>query len=98
MAPLTVIAPVLYFLFLGYFFAMWARFIVDLVRAFRHDWRPRGFGLVLAEGIYAVTDPPIKLVRRVLPPLSWGPVALDFGWSITMLLVIVGLYTASRLG
>ncbi len=98
MTPLSVIGTVLYILFLGYFFAMWARFVLDLVRAFHHDWKPHGFGLVVAESVYTITDPPIKLVRRVLPPLSLGPVALDFGWSITMILVIVGIYTTSRLG
>ncbi len=98
MTPLAVIGAILNFLFLVFFFAMWARFILDLVRAFRHDWKPRGFGLVIAESSYTITDPPIKFVRRILPPLSLGPVALDFGWSITMIVVIIGIYTTSRLG
>jgi YggT family protein len=39
-----------------------------------------------------VTDPPIKFFRRLVPQLSMGPVAIDFGWSLTMLACIVGLY------
>ena len=87
----NVIATVLYYLFLLFFFSMWGRFAVDLVRTFSRSWRPRGFGLVLAETAYTVTDPPIRFFRRVLPPLRLGPVAIDFGWSLTMLVCIVCL-------
>ncbi|MEY9953259.1 YggT family protein [Leifsonia sp. EB34] len=88
----SIIANVLYYVLLIYFFVLWARFVLDLVRTFARQWRPRGFGLVLAESTYAVTDPPIRFFRRIIPPLSMGPVAIDFGWSLTMLVVIIGLY------
>jgi YggT family protein len=90
----SIIATVAYYLFLLYFFTMWARFIVDLVRALSHSWRPKGFGLLLVELMYSVTDPPIKFFRRLVPRMSMGPIAIDFGWSITMLLCIVGLYVS----
>ncbi|AAT89326.1 hypothetical protein ATY41_04135 [Leifsonia xyli subsp. xyli] len=92
MLVVSVIANVLYYVLLIYFFVLWARFVLDLVRTFARQWRPRGVGLVLAESAYVATDPPIRFFRRVLPPLSMGPVALDFGWSLTMLVVIIGLY------
>jgi YggT family protein len=88
----SVLATIVYYLLLLYFFLLWARFVVDLVRAFSRSWRPHGFGLVLAESMYVVTDPPIKFFRKLIPPLSMGPVAIDFGWSLTMLVCIVGLY------
>ena len=44
---------------------------------------------MLAEGVYTVTDPPIRFFRRLLPPLRVGGVAFDFGWSLTMLIVII---------
>jgi YggT family protein len=68
---------------------MWARLILDLVRFLNHDFRPSGFGLVLAEATYAVTDPPIKLVRRVVPMIRIGNIALDLSWTIVMLVAIV---------
>ena len=46
-------------------------------------------GLVLAEVVFSVTDPPIKVVRRVIPPLRVGGAALDFAWSIVMLACII---------
>lgn len=92
MLVVSLIASVVYYLLLIYFFLLWARFVIDLVRAFRRSWRPRGLGLVLAEIMYAVTDPPIKMFRRLLPAVSLGPVALDFGWSLTLLATIIAMY------
>jgi YggT family protein len=96
-SPLSLIATIVYFLLLIYFFLMWGRFILDLVQGFVRSWRPRGALLFIAEVAYTLTDPPIKFVRRILPPLRLGPVALDFGWSITMLAVIILMYVALAL-
>ncbi|SEC28782.1 YggT family protein [Paramicrobacterium humi] len=87
-----VIGNILYLVLLLYFFVMWGRFILDLMRTFNRAWRPRGAGLVAAEFVYSVTDPPVKFFRRVFPPLRFGSVALDFGWSITMLCVIIAMF------
>jgi len=84
-----IIATVVYFLLLLYFFIMWGRFVLDLVRTVRRGWRPQGGLLVVAEVVYTVTDPPIRFFRRLIPPLRLGGVALDFGWSIVMLIVII---------
>ncbi|MFZ7087772.1 YggT family protein [Curtobacterium sp. RRHDQ10] len=86
---MSAVVSILYYLVLLYFFVMWARFVLDLVRNFNQRWRPTGAVLVGAEFVFAVTDPPIRAVRRVLPPLRMGVVALDFGWSIVMLVVII---------
>jgi YggT family protein len=85
----SVIATILYYLLLIYFFAMWARFALDLVRTFNPRWRPAGGLLVASEVVLTITDPPIRAIRRALPPLRLGPVALDFGWTIVMLVVII---------
>ncbi|MBC7518269.1 MAG: YggT family protein [Microbacteriaceae bacterium] len=68
---------------------MWARFLLDLARSFARNWRPSGVGLVVAEAVFTITDPPVRAVRRVIPPLRIGGLALDFGWSIVMLGVII---------
>ena len=95
MFVVSLVASILYYVLLLYFFVLWGRFVLDLVRTFSRHWRPRGFGLVLAESAYVVTDPPIKFFRRLIPPLSMGPIAIDFGWSLTMLVVIIGLYVTA---
>lgn len=88
-SPVSIIATVIYVALTIFFVFMWARFILDLVRTFARRWRPHGIGLVLAEAAYVVTDPPIKVVRRVIPPLRIGGAALDFAWSIVMLACII---------
>jgi YggT family protein len=89
---ISVIATVVYYLLLAYFFIMWARFVLDLVRGFSRDWRPKGATLIVAEVVFTLTDPPLRAVRRVIKPLRIGGAALDFGWSIVMLVVIVLIY------
>jgi YggT family protein len=44
---------------------------------------------VAAELVYTVTDPPIKLLRRFIPPLRIGPVAIDFAFALTMLICFI---------
>ena len=68
---------------------MWARLIFDFVMAINRDWRPHGLAVVVAEIVFTITDPPIKLVRRVLPPLRFGNVALDLSWTVVMLVAIL---------
>ena len=58
-------------LVLGTFIALlFVRFIVDWIQVFARSWTPRGPVLVILEGIYTITDPPIKALRKV----PWQPV------------------------
>lgn len=58
------------------------RMILGFVMSFSRDWRPRGAMLVLAEVIFTVTDPPIKMLRRLIPPLRLGHARLDIGFLV----------------
>jgi len=92
-----LIATIAYYVLLIFFLLMWARFVLDLAQSFSRGWRPKGPVLVIAEVAYTVTDPPIRRVRKILPPVRLGSVALDFGWSIIMLAVIILMSVASGL-
>ncbi|MCW2767217.1 MAG: YggT family protein [Nocardioides sp.] len=71
---------------LWFFIAMlWVRFVVDWVQVFARSWSPHGVLLVLLELVYSVTDPPIKALRRVIPPLRIGNFALDLSFLIVMI-------------
>ena len=70
-----------------YFFVLIARLVFDWVQVFARDWRPKGPILVLANGVYAATDPPLRALRRVIPPLRLGGVALDLAFLVLILLV-----------
>ncbi|QYF74727.1 YggT family protein [Cryobacterium sp. PAMC25264] len=97
MSVVSLIGALLYYVLLLYFFVMWGRFIVDLVRGVNRSWRPHGVVLVLIEFVYTVTDPPVNFFRRLFPPLRVGPIAFDFGWSLTMLCVIIGMWITAIL-
>ena len=90
---MNVIGQVLHGLLWGFIALLWVRFIVDWVQVFARSWAPRGVLLVLLEVVYSITDPPIKALRRVIPPLRIGNFALD----LSFLIVFVGAYIASRL-
>jgi|TARA_B110000914_G_C15182834_1_gene318141 YggT family protein len=65
-----------------------ARFILDWVRLLARQWRPQGMVAVLCEGIYAVSDPPLRTVRGVIPPIRLGGAALD----LSPMILLFGLY------
>ena len=76
---------------------MWIRFVVDWVQVFARNWTPTGFLLVVLEAVYSVTDPPIKALRRVVPPLRIGTIAIDLSFIIVMLTAYVLLYVVGNL-
>lgn len=72
-----------------YIIVLIARIVLEYVFFFARDWRPTGFVLLLVEGVYTVTDPPLKLLRRFIPPLRIGGVALDLAFVVLFILVQV---------
>ena len=80
-----------------YLVVLIARLVFDWVQVFARDWRPRGPILVLANGVYSLTDPPLKALRRVIPPLRIGSIALDLAFIILFVLVSLAQSFAGRL-
>ncbi|WP_125098386.1 YggT family protein [Leucobacter chromiireducens] len=72
-----------------YTLVLWARFILDWVTVLNRNFRPRGIWAVLVEFVYTITDPPIRMFRRLLPPIRLGQVSIDLGWMLTMLVCII---------
>ena len=70
------------------------RMIFGWVQVFARDWRPTGFVLVLAEAIFTVTDPPLKVLRRFIPPLRLGMVAMDLSFMVLFIVVLILLEVA----
>lgn len=86
---LKLVASIVNSLLLVYVLLLLVRLILEYIPMFNRSWRPRGAGLVAAEIVYTVTDPPIKLLRRFIPPLRLGPVAVDLAFPLTMLVCFV---------
>ena len=64
-----------------------ARIVLEFVRMFARSWMPSGRSAIAVESVYTVTDPPVKLLRRVIPMVRVGGVALDL--SLMILLIVV---------
>jgi YggT family protein len=80
-----------------FFVLLIGRLVLDYVQMFARSWRPRGPLLVVAEAIYTVTDPPLRALRTVIPPLRLGAISLDLSFLVLVLLVQVGIYLAGYL-
>lgn len=87
-----IIGQILYGVIFFFIALLWVRFIVDWVQVFARSWQPRGALLVVLEGVFTATDPPINALRRFVPPLRIGSVALD----LSFLIVMVGAYLLLR--
>jgi YggT family protein len=67
---------------------LFARFVVDWVMVLARGWRPHGFVAAGLEVVYATTDPPLKALRRIIPPLNLGSVRLDLGFMVLLIVVL----------
>ena len=73
------------------------RLVLDYIQMFARSWRPTGVLLVVAEVVYTITDPPLKALRRVIPPLRLGSITLDLSFLVLVVLVQIGIYLAGYL-
>ena len=71
------------------FYALICRLVLDWIQVLAREWRPRGPVLIFAEFIYSVTDPPLKFLRRLIPPLSLGGIRLDLAFLVLILAVSI---------
>ena len=81
---MQIFGQTLYIILLVFIGLLWIRFIVDWVQVFARQWTPHGPLLVALEGVYSATDPPIVALRKVVPPLRIGSVALDLSFLLVM--------------
>lgn len=68
-------------------FLLLARIVVEMVASFSRGWSPKGFVAVILEGLFTVTDPPVKALRKVIKPVRLGQVSLD----LSVLVLFIGL-------
>jgi YggT family protein len=83
-----VVGAILYWLLRIFIFLLLIRLVVDWVQVFARSWSPKGVVLFVLEIVYTITDPPIRFVRRFVPPLRIGSIALD----TSFLIVLVAAY------
>ncbi|OBF94517.1 hypothetical protein A5791_00035 [Mycobacterium sp. 852002-51163_SCH5372311] len=70
------------------------RIVIEFIRSFSRDWRPTGITVVILEIIMSITDPPVKLLRRLIPQLTIGAVRFDLSIMVLLLVVFIGWQVA----
>ena len=80
---------VAYYVLFAFWLLLTARVVAELVRAFAREWRPAGGVAVTLESIYTVTDPPVRLARRLIPMVRIGGVGLDVSIMVLLLVVFI---------
>jgi YggT family protein len=89
-----VLQIVLKYVLTIYLVILVGRMIFGWIQVFAREWRPTGIVLVLAEAIFTATDPPLKFLRRFIPPLRLGMVALDLSFMVLFIVVLILLEVA----
>lgn len=82
-----MIAFILWWAITIYVWILLARIILSWVPMMAPGWQPKGLVLVLVEGIYTLTDPPIRALSKIMPPVRLGNVSLDL--SVLALLLVL---------
>ena len=72
-----------------YLVVLIGRMIFGWVQVFARDWRPSGILLVIAEGIFTITDPPLKFLRRFIPTVRLGMMALDLSFMVLFFVILI---------
>ena len=72
-----------------YLVVLVGRMIFSWVQVFAREWRPSGILLVIAEGIFTITDPPLKFLRRFIPTFRLGMVALDLSFMVLFFGILI---------
>lgn len=85
-------------LLLVFLVLLFARFVVDWVMVLARHWRPSGLVAAGLEIVYATTDPPLKAVRKIIPPLNLGTIRLDLGFMVLLIAVYILRGFVSQLG
>ena len=92
----VAIFAVIYFALFIFWLLLIGRVIVEFIRSFARDWHPTGVVVVILEGIFTVTDPPVKLLRRLIPPVSLGGIRIDLSIMVLLFIVFILMSVVER--
>lgn len=93
---MTVLGSIIYSILFLFFLLLLTRVVFDYVQMFARSWQPRGVMLVLLEGIYSITDPPIRGLRRIIPPLRLGAISFDLAILALFLILLIAMRLVVR--
>lgn len=85
----SIVMQVLYLLLYLFFLTLLARFVLGAVLAYSRRWQPGRLAAAGMESVWSVTDPPLKALRRVIPPLRIGTVSFDLASLVLLVILFV---------
>ena len=86
---MNIFKDVAFYVLSVYLVLLIGRMIFSWVQVYARSWSPHGVLLVIAEGVYSATDPPLRFLRRYIPSVRLGSVALDLSFIVLFLVVYV---------
>ena len=86
---MNIFRDVAFYVLSVYLVVLIARMIFSWIQVYSRSWSPSGVLLVIAEGVYSATDPPLRFLRRYIPTVRLGSVALDLSFMLLFLVVYV---------
>ena len=89
MSIVSVLAWILSSILSLYFLVLLVRVVLDWVQVFARQWRPQGLVLVLANLVYALTDPPLRLIRQEVPMARLGGVGIDLSFLVLVFGILI---------
>ena len=94
---MSPVAAVVYYVLFAFLLLLVARLVMEYVFLFARSYEPKGAVVVVLEVVYSITDPPLKFLRRFIPPLRLGGVSLDLSFLVLFVIVTIGLQVVSQL-
>jgi YggT family protein len=89
---ISIVAQAAYLALYFFWLTLLGRFVMGWVLAFGRRWQPGRGAAATLEAVWSVTDPPLKALRRVIPPLRIGTVSLDLASLVLLVILFVLLY------
>ena len=86
---MNIVKDVAFYALSVYLVLLIGRMIFSWIQVYAKSWSPTGILLVVAEGVYSATDPPLRFLRRYIPTVRLGSVALDLSFMLLFLVVLV---------
>ena len=94
---LSITLQVVYLVLYGFFLTLLARFVLGAVLQYGRRWQPSRGASAALESVWTVTDPPLRALRRVIPPLRIGTVSFDLASLVLLVILFVLMYVVGRL-
>lgn len=70
-------------------YLLFARIIIEMIQSFSRAWRPGRVFSSVGEVIFVITDPPVKLLRRLIPPMNMGNVMVDMSVLVLFFVLMI---------